>query len=163
MSYYPTLADLTENLVSFTAHQVPSSLIWITANLDDGEVLRSACSYLIDPVSSATTKVFQAERYGGSGIQRNGGGLDVVLKAATKSRGSVLTLWLDKVRTGITRMALSAPARQFMKRYGAKCWHKHHLMVQFAHRPYYSLTSTSILNLSALEGAPVVRYWYVNQ
>ncbi|ERK10526.1 MchC protein [Serratia sp. JSRIV002] len=74
MSYYPTLADLTENLVSFTAHQVPSSLIWITANLDDGEVLRSACSYLIDPVSSATTKVFQAERYGGSGIQRNGGG-----------------------------------------------------------------------------------------
>ncbi|ERK06707.1 MchC protein [Serratia fonticola AU-P3(3)] len=74
MSPPPSLADLSENLVPFCARQVTSSLIWSAPDLEDKETLRNACSYLIDASSSAPAKVFHAERYGGSGIQRNGGG-----------------------------------------------------------------------------------------
>lgn len=74
MSERPTLTDLTANLVPFTAHQVKTSLIWSTADEGDGEVLRDACSYLVDSDDTCVAKVFLAERYGGSGIQRNGGG-----------------------------------------------------------------------------------------
>lgn len=74
MSQFPSLADLTENMVPFCARQVASSLIWCAPNINDGEELINACSYLIDPTSFAPSKIFQAERYGGSGIQRNGGG-----------------------------------------------------------------------------------------
>ncbi|MCG8157794.1 MchC protein [Brenneria goodwinii] len=74
MSHNPMLADLTENLVPFEAHQVTSSLIWCGPDVNDGEALHNACSYLIGSIGSGTSKIFQAERYGGSGIQRNGGG-----------------------------------------------------------------------------------------
>ncbi|MFZ4834411.1 MchC protein [Rouxiella sp. Mn2063] len=74
MSYPLSLAALTDNLVPFCARRVTSSLIWCVPGVDDEEALHHACSYLIDPVSSAPTKIFLAERYGGSGIQRNGGG-----------------------------------------------------------------------------------------
>ncbi|WP_312229169.1 MchC protein [Pseudescherichia sp.] len=74
MSYSASLADLTDNLVPFEARQVASSLIWSAPDVDDEEALRRACSYLIDPEGSTPTCLFHAERYGGSGIQRNGGG-----------------------------------------------------------------------------------------
>ncbi|MCT4717357.1 MchC protein [Enterobacteriaceae bacterium H18W14] len=69
-----SLAELNENLVPFTAQQVTSSLIWCAENVRNIEALRTSCSYIIDPESLAPAKIFQAERYGGSGIQRNGGG-----------------------------------------------------------------------------------------
>ena len=68
------LSGLTENLVPFYAHQVTSSLLWCATDVEDPETLHSACSYLIDPTSAGAIKKFYAERYGGSGIQRNGGG-----------------------------------------------------------------------------------------
>lgn len=74
MSYSASLADLTDNLVPFEARQVTSSLIWCAPDVNDGEALRRDCSYLIDPEGVAPTSLFHAERYGGSGIQRNGGG-----------------------------------------------------------------------------------------
>ena len=70
----PSLAELTENLVPFNVRKVTSSLIWCAPHIDDSEALQNACSYLIDPASSAPERIFLAERYGGSGIQRNGGG-----------------------------------------------------------------------------------------
>lgn len=74
MSQLCSLAELNENLVPFTARRVTSSLIWCAEDVRNTETLRKACSYIIDPTSSASAKVFYAERYGGSGIQRNGGG-----------------------------------------------------------------------------------------
>lgn len=74
MKYSSSLAGLTDNLVPFTARRITSSLIWCAENVRNTEVLLKACSYIIDPASSASAKVFHAERYGGSGIQRNGGG-----------------------------------------------------------------------------------------
>ncbi|MDN4629308.1 MchC protein [Erwinia sp. PsM31] len=74
MSHSSLLSGLAENLVPFYAQQVSSSLLWCAADVEDPEALRNACSYLIDPARSAATKKFYAERYGGSGIQRNGGG-----------------------------------------------------------------------------------------
>ncbi|RLM06682.1 MchC protein [Gibbsiella quercinecans] len=74
MSHPPSLSDLTANLVPFAAHQATSSLIWCAADVDDGEALRESCSYLVAPSLPGTVKIFQAERYGGSGIQSNGGG-----------------------------------------------------------------------------------------
>lgn len=65
---------LTDNLVPFTAHKVMSSLIWSASDVEDIQELQKNCSYIIDPNSSAATRKFYAERYGGSGIQRNGGG-----------------------------------------------------------------------------------------
>ncbi|WP_368765308.1 MchC protein [Klebsiella oxytoca] len=65
---------LTDNLVPFTAHKVMSSLIWSASDVEDIQELQKYCSYIIDPNSSAATRKFYAERYGGSGIQRNGGG-----------------------------------------------------------------------------------------
>ncbi|WP_380180756.1 MchC protein [Kalamiella sp. sgz302252] len=69
-----SLTALTDNLVPFSARQVATSLIWRSPDVDDAETLQNACSYIIDPTSSADTKLFYAERYGGSGLQRNGGG-----------------------------------------------------------------------------------------
>lgn len=74
MSHSLSLADLKDNLVPFPASQVKTSLIWCAPDVNDKEALRSACSYLIAPGSSAPARTFHAERYGGSGIQRNGGG-----------------------------------------------------------------------------------------
>ncbi|MDR3431147.1 MAG: MchC protein [Rouxiella aceris] len=74
MSNPPSLAELTENLVPFSAQQVASSLIWCALDVNEKKELHNACSYLIDPASTAPAKIFLAERYGGSGIQRNGGG-----------------------------------------------------------------------------------------
>lgn len=69
-----SLAELNENLVPFTARQVTSKLIWRAEDSLNIEVLQKACSYIIDSASSSSHKIFHAERYGGSGIQRNGGG-----------------------------------------------------------------------------------------
>ncbi|WP_329906641.1 hypothetical protein [Serratia quinivorans] len=74
MSHNTLLTNLVENLVPFDAYPVATSLIWSAADVADGEALRNACSYLIEVPGSGTAKVFQAERYGGSGIQHNGGG-----------------------------------------------------------------------------------------
>lgn len=74
MNQLCSLAELNDNLVPFTARRITSSLIWCAENVRNTEVLLKACSYIIDPVSSASAKTFHAERYGGSGIQRNGGG-----------------------------------------------------------------------------------------
>lgn len=68
------LKDLAENLVPFMAHRVTSSLIWSAEEKADGEALHAACSYLVTPDTPGAVKVFHAERYGGGGIQRNGGG-----------------------------------------------------------------------------------------
>jgi len=74
MNQLCSLAELYENLVPFTARRVTSSLIWCAEDVLNTEVLQKACSYIIDPDSSTHSKIFYAERYGGSGIQRNGGG-----------------------------------------------------------------------------------------
>ncbi|PJR64097.1 MchC protein [Raoultella sp. T31] len=74
MNQQCSLAELNENLVPFTARRVTSSLIWCAEDALNIEALQKACSYIIDPVSSTHSKIFHAERYGGSGIQRNGGG-----------------------------------------------------------------------------------------
>lgn len=74
MSHSSLLTEMKENLVPFSARQVTTSLIWCSPDVDDVEALRNACSYMIDPASSAPAKIFHAERYGGSGLQRNGGG-----------------------------------------------------------------------------------------
>ncbi|EEM1820016.1 MchC protein [Salmonella enterica subsp. enterica] len=74
MNQLCSLAELNENLVPFTARSINSSLIWCSENVRNTESLLKACSYIIDPASSASAKIFHAERYGGSGIQRNGGG-----------------------------------------------------------------------------------------
>lgn len=74
MNQQCSLAELNENLVPFTARRVTSSLIWYAEDTLNIEALQKACSYIIDPVSSTHSKIFHAERYGGSGIQRNGGG-----------------------------------------------------------------------------------------
>ncbi|ECT3983563.1 MchC protein [Salmonella enterica subsp. diarizonae serovar 16:z10:e,n,x,z15] len=74
MRHTYSLTDFSENLVPFTARQVKSSLIWCAPDINNRDVLKDSCSYLIDPDNSAPAKIFYAERYGGSGIQRNGGG-----------------------------------------------------------------------------------------
>ncbi|MDM4208958.1 MchC protein [Klebsiella spallanzanii] len=74
MKYSLSLSDLTVNLIPFTARRVDSILIWCAPEISDRETLQNNCSYLVDPDSSAHAKIFQAERYGGSGLQRNGGG-----------------------------------------------------------------------------------------
>lgn len=74
MNSSPSLADLRDNLVPFTAHQVQTALIWCARDVDDGDALKNDCSYIIDPSSHFPGKIFFAERYGGNGIQRNGGG-----------------------------------------------------------------------------------------
>lgn len=74
MSHQCSLSELNENLVPFTARQIKSSLIWCAEDVRNPDELQNACSYIIDPGSTASAKVFHAERYGGSGIQRNGGG-----------------------------------------------------------------------------------------
>ncbi|HAI2223197.1 TPA: MchC protein, partial [Escherichia coli] len=74
MSHQCSLSELNENLVPFTARQIKSSLIWCAEDVRNPGELQNACSYIIDPDSTASAKVFHAERYGGSGIQRNGGG-----------------------------------------------------------------------------------------
>ncbi|EJC3639524.1 MchC protein [Salmonella enterica] len=74
MSQPCSLSELNEDLVPFTARQVTSSLIWCAEDVRNPETLQNACSYIIAPGSTASVKVFHAERYGGSGIQRNGGG-----------------------------------------------------------------------------------------
>lgn len=74
MSQSLSLADLKANLVPFTTHQVTSSLIWCAADVDDVQALQKSCSYVVSPSAPGVSKVFQAERYGGSGIQLNGGG-----------------------------------------------------------------------------------------
>jgi hypothetical protein len=74
MNQQYSLAELKENLVPFTARRVTSSMIWCAEGAFNTRALQKSCSYIIDPVSSTQSKVFFAERYGGSGIQRNGGG-----------------------------------------------------------------------------------------
>lgn len=74
MSQPCSLSELNEVLVPFTARRITSSLIWCAEDVRNPETLQNACSYIIDPGSSASAKTFHAERYGGSGIQRNGGG-----------------------------------------------------------------------------------------
>lgn len=74
MNNNSSLSTLTENLVSFTARRVTSSLIWCLPELCNSEEVLSSCSYLTEPDGTGEAKVFMAERYGGSGIQRNGGG-----------------------------------------------------------------------------------------
>jgi len=74
MNQQYSLAELNENLLPFTARQVTSSMIWCAKDVFNTQALQKACSYIIDPISSTQSKVFFAERYGGSGIQRNGGG-----------------------------------------------------------------------------------------
>ncbi|EBE7826038.1 MchC protein [Salmonella enterica subsp. enterica serovar Javiana] len=74
MNQVYSLSELTDNLVPFTAHRVMSSLIWCNNDVRDEEKLKKSCSYIISLGSVAPSKVFYAERYGGSGIQRNGGG-----------------------------------------------------------------------------------------
>lgn len=69
-----SLAELNENLVPFTARATMTSMVWCAEDVRDRELLRNACSYIIDPAGATSGKVFYAERYGGSGIQRNGGG-----------------------------------------------------------------------------------------
>ncbi|MEF3107867.1 MchC protein [Raoultella sp. WB_B2P2-3] len=70
---YP-LEKLTKNLVPFNAHQVTSTVIWSAKDIDDITVLHKACSYIVGDDGNASNKLFYAERYGGDGIQRNGGG-----------------------------------------------------------------------------------------
>lgn len=70
----PSLFDLKDNLVSFPAHRVESALIWCAHDVYNGAAIQNECSYLIDPDSLSSEKTFYAERYGGNGIQRNGGG-----------------------------------------------------------------------------------------
>jgi len=74
MNQQYSLAELKENLVPFTARRVTSSMIWCAEGAFNTKALQKSCSYIIDPVSSTQSKIFFAERYGGSGIQRNGGG-----------------------------------------------------------------------------------------
>jgi hypothetical protein len=74
MNQQYSLAELNENLVPFTARRVTSSMIWCAEGAFNTKALQKSCSYIIDPVSSTQSKIFFAERYGGSGIQRNGGG-----------------------------------------------------------------------------------------
>lgn len=69
-----TLSDLNANLVPFQAHEIHTSIIWCARDIENPEVLRKECSYRIGHSNSASVKTFYAERYGGSGIQRNGGG-----------------------------------------------------------------------------------------
>lgn len=68
------LFNLTDNLVPFNARQIPSSFIWCDPDLGDREKFLQTCSYIVNPSGTSPEKVFFAERYGGSGIQRNGGG-----------------------------------------------------------------------------------------
>lgn len=74
MNHSPSLKDLKDNLVPFTAHKVNTTLIWCAHDVSDVDTLKNDCSYLIDPASYSSDKIFLAERYGGNGIQRNGGG-----------------------------------------------------------------------------------------
>lgn len=74
MTHSPALTELVENLVPFDTYPASTTLIWSTSEVGNEEVLRCACSYLSDSTGFGTAKVFLAERYGGSGIQRNGGG-----------------------------------------------------------------------------------------
>ncbi|WP_374258778.1 MchC protein [Yokenella regensburgei] len=74
MSHEHSLYKLKENLVPFMAHPVSSSLIWCAPDVEDSQAMQHACSYVIDSTCFAPGKTFFAERYGGSGIQRNGGG-----------------------------------------------------------------------------------------
>lgn len=74
MNQHCSLVELNENLVPFSARWVTSSMIWCAEDALNTKVLQKACSYIIDPLSSSHSKIFHAERYGGSGIQRNGGG-----------------------------------------------------------------------------------------
>ncbi len=74
MSYAFPLSSIKENLVPFRAKRVASSCIWCAPDVGDEHALLNACSYLIDPDDSTSGKQFHAERYGGSGLQRNGGG-----------------------------------------------------------------------------------------
>lgn len=68
------LSELRGNLVPFKASRVESDFIWCSADAEERAELQEACSYLISESASASVKQFYAERYGGSGIQRNGGG-----------------------------------------------------------------------------------------
>jgi len=74
MNQSPSLANLHESLVPFTAHPVASSVIWCAPDIDDNKKLHESCSYMVNPDATGTGKTFLAERYGGSGLQRNGGG-----------------------------------------------------------------------------------------
>lgn len=69
------LKELNENLVPFYAHKVETVLIWCGSDTDNISKLQDSCSYIIDPLSSTPKKTFYAERYGGYGISRNGGGV----------------------------------------------------------------------------------------
>lgn len=68
------IGKLTKNLVPFNAHQVTSTVIWSAKDIDNINVLHKSCSYIVGHDSNTPNKLFYAERYGGNGIQRNGGG-----------------------------------------------------------------------------------------
>lgn len=74
MEHKVALSELRGNLVPFEASRVGSDFIWCAKDVDDRRELQEACSYHISGSDSAYVKQFYAERYGGSGIQRNGGG-----------------------------------------------------------------------------------------
>ncbi|CAQ83432.1 MULTISPECIES: hypothetical protein [Photorhabdus] len=79
------LSELKETLIPFIAHRIKSGVLW-HKNLSDIEIkkIQAETSYLISNRSDISVfngepllseeKVFYAERYGGDGISRNGGG-----------------------------------------------------------------------------------------
>lgn len=56
MSHQCSLSELNENLVPFTARQIKSSLIWCAEDVRNPGELQNACSYIIDPDSTASAK-----------------------------------------------------------------------------------------------------------
>lgn len=65
---------LAANLIPFLAQKVNTSLLWSGPETESIAAMQDACSYMIQPGSPAASRVFLAERYGGRGLQRNGGG-----------------------------------------------------------------------------------------
>ena len=59
MSHQCSLSELNENLVPFTARQIKASLIWCAEDVRNPDELQNACSYIIDPGSTASAKVME--------------------------------------------------------------------------------------------------------
>ncbi|WP_200862092.1 hypothetical protein [Pseudogulbenkiania ferrooxidans] len=70
-----TLSNLKENLVPFRAFKARSTIAWCNESNDEQAKIIAECSYLIDTEENESdSKIFYAERYGGSGISYHGGG-----------------------------------------------------------------------------------------
>lgn len=163
MSQLCSLAELNENLVPFTARRVTSSLIRCAEDVRNTETLRNACSYIIDPTSSASAKVFYAERYGGSGIQHNGGGARCGFDGYHQIKGMGANPLFGEGTDGRHSNGALGAIHAIYRLCVETSWHKYYLMVLCVPGQFCLRMCIPTKHLNAPKGNPDERCWYENR